>query len=165
MYMDSSKTSEKVKICTKCNDEKSLLLFNKGSGKFGRRSICRDCCMKSSKQRYYSDPERSRVNGVRWRAANPDRTRGFEWKKKFWPHLSVDEAISEYAKLFSAQEGRCRICKKHKSELTQGLSVDHCHRTNKIRGLLCGNCNRGIGIFFDDSALLKTASEYIMETK
>lgn len=59
----------------------------------------------------------------------------------------------------------CAICKEPQSVLLKGelkrLAVDHCHKTKKIRGLLCDNCNKGLGLFKDKPELLNSASEYL----
>lgn len=66
---------------------------------------------------------------------------------------------------FSIQCGVCAICKEPQSVLLKGelkrLAVDHCHKTKKIRGLLCDNCNKGLGLFKDKPELLNSASEYL----
>lgn len=73
--------------------------------------------------------------------------------------------LAEYQQMLLAQNGVCAICKKPETGTRRGrplhLSVDHCHRTNKIRALLCGFCNKGLGKFFDDPALLRKAAVYI----
>ena len=70
-----------------------------------------------------------------------------------------------YNKLFELQEGRCLICKKHQSELTKILYVDHDHTTNKIRGLLCIKCNSVIGLANDDTKILENAISYLNNYK
>lgn len=67
----------------------------------------------------------------------------------------------DYNKIFEEQNGRCLICLKHQSELKRSLAVDHCHSTNKIRGLLCSSCNPGLGQFKDDEELLFRAVSYL----
>ena len=69
----------------------------------------------------------------------------------------------EYNELFNKQECRCIICNIHQSELTRKLAVDHNHKTGKIRGLLCDNCNRAIGLLKDDPEVLERAFKYLSQ--
>lgn len=57
------------------------------------------------------------------------------------------------------QQGVCAICGH--DDLTRNLSLDHCHITNCLRGLLCGRCNSGIGLLNDDPQLLRAALQYL----
>ena len=68
--------------------------------------------------------------------------------------------LTQYNELFLKQNGVCAICKKACST-GKRLAVDHDHKTRRIRGLLCRQCNRGIGHFEDEPALLKIAAEYV----
>ena len=65
----------------------------------------------------------------------------------------------DYDKMFEQQNGRCAICETH----YQVLCVDHCHKTGKVRKLLCRNCNTGIGQLKDNPNLLVKAASYINE--
>lgn len=69
--------------------------------------------------------------------------------------------LDEYKAMFDKQKGRCWICQVRDVDLTNSLGVDHDHKTGVVRGLLCGNCNRGLGFFKDDEALLSRANEYL----
>lgn len=69
-------------------------------------------------------------------------------------------ASDEYALLMHKQDGRCAIC-GHKPSPGRSLAVDHCHHTSSIRGLLCTNCNLGLGKFKDDVTLLRKAVAYM----
>jgi len=71
--------------------------------------------------------------------------------------------LSDYNKLLKQQNNRCNICSIHESELNTRLCVDHSHVTGTIRGLLCHNCNRGIGLLQDDYLLLEVAARYLKE--
>lgn len=62
--------------------------------------------------------------------------------RKYWPHLTLKECEIERQKLSDAQHQKCAICNRHEGEFQRRLSVDHNHRTFKIRGLLCFYCNR-----------------------
>ena len=53
----------------------------------------------------------------------------------------------------------CEIC-GHECH-NQVLSVDHCHKTNEFRGMLCANCNAGLGLFKDNPQALRQAAEYL----
>lgn len=55
---------------------------------------------------------------------------------------------------------QCTICGDETN-----LVVDHCHETNKIRGLLCNRCNKGLGLFRDDPDLLEFARIYLLSAK
>jgi hypothetical protein len=66
-----------------------------------------------------------------------------------------------YSGLFEKQAGKCAICARPASELTKRLSIDHDHVSKKVRGLLCGNCNTGLGMFKDNIEHLKAAIEYL----
>jgi len=68
----------------------------------------------------------------------------------------------EYSKLFNKQNGCCAICDKHQSDFKYNLCVDHDHKTGKIRGLLCNECNRGIGYLKDNPNLLNKGATYIL---
>ena len=69
--------------------------------------------------------------------------------------------IEQYNKIFADQDGRCAICGIHNSELAHSLSVDHCHETKKVRGLLCICCNTALGKFRDSPDLLNKAIKYL----
>lgn len=62
--------------------------------------------------------------------------------RKYWPHLTGKQAAAERQKLFDAQGGCCAICKRPESDFKRKLSVDHNHKTGKVRALLCFPCNR-----------------------
>ena len=71
--------------------------------------------------------------------------------------------------IWASQEGRCAICAETISNPSQGDStkthVDHDHKTNTIRGLLCSDCNSGLGFFKDDKLRLQEAIRYLSRDK
>lgn len=69
-------------------------------------------------------------------------------------------SLEEYKAMLTEQGGVCKICKRP-DELRSHLSVDHCHATGKIRGLLCDRCNTSLGKFRDDPELLRKAADYL----
>jgi Recombination endonuclease VII len=71
--------------------------------------------------------------------------------------------VEDYDQMLENQEHRCGICLTHKDELKKGLCVDHCHRTGKVRMLLCVSCNTGLGQFRDSTENLSRAIKYLKE--
>ncbi len=70
-----------------------------------------------------------------------------------------------YMGMYEAQNALCKICNgvgfKMKPENSIMLVVDHCHTTGKVRGLLCHNCNRALGLLKDSAANLNSAINYL----
>ena len=124
-----------IKSCPKCKIEKSVTDYYRTSSK------CKSC---------------HRKDKVEWMTNNRDKViaqnRRWAWKKNF----GLTEA--EYYNMAEDHKHVCAIC--HRSEDTL-LSVDHCHTTGKIRGLLCKKCNLAIGHFDDQIDRLKSAIEYL----
>lgn len=74
----------------------------------------------------------------------------------------------EYHQILQLQNNQCAICKitleelkKRNPQNQKSLALDHCHKTNKIRGVLCGKCNIGLGYFDDNPELLEKAAQYL----
>jgi hypothetical protein len=63
-----------------------------------------------------------------------------------------------YEEMFAEQDGRCAICGETS---TRRLDVDHCHTTGHVRGLLCNDCNPGIGRLKDDPDRLERGAKYL----
>jgi len=70
-------------------------------------------------------------------------------------------SLQEYNQLFDKQLGCCAICNTHQSEFKKALPVDHDHDTGKVRGLLCFQCNSGIGQLKDSEATVIDAKLYL----
>jgi hypothetical protein len=63
----------------------------------------------------------------------------------------------DYAEMYVAQDGRCAVC----GAARDVLSIDHCHATGAVRGLLCRECNIALGLLKDDPAIIERAAEYL----
>jgi len=63
--------------------------------------------------------------------------------------------------MLEEQNYRCAICNNEDEVEGRRLAIDHCHTTGVVRGLLCGKCNRGIGLFYDSQELLERAINYL----
>lgn len=116
-------------------------------------------------QKYCSSKCRSKFTARYWRRKNSERGHEIVRKSRFKRHgLSFEH----YIEMLTAQGGICAICAGTDPGATHGrkrryFSVDHCHATRRIRGLLCTKCNTGIGMFRDNPDWLKRAAEYLIQ--
>lgn len=71
---------------------------------------------------------------------------------------------NDYERMFTEQEGRCAICGGTESRKGKrhAFQVDHNHSTGVVRGLLCFECNVGLGKFKDSPVMLNRAAEYLI---
>lgn len=69
--------------------------------------------------------------------------------------------VEMHKAMYDAQKGRCAICDRHQRSLKKSLSIDHCHQTGKVRGLLCAHCNSLLGFAQDSCANMKRAIKYL----
>lgn len=74
-------------------------------------------------------------------------------------------SLGDYQDMWETQNGLCKICKNPETATYKGtlkfLVVDHCHTSGEIRGLLCNNCNRAIGMLKDNPEVLRNAASYL----
>lgn len=96
-----------------------------------------------------------------WKRANSvahnERLRNSRYKYRY------GITLEDYNRMFAEQGGVCKICKKDDPGRKQSnhLAVDHCHKTGRVRGLLCLKCNKGLADFNEDLELFKKAMEYL----
>lgn len=131
--------NHKKQICPKGHDTFIVGRLN------GSCRICR-----KEYQHRYNATDAQKVAVKKWSGANKERIKDSEYRRTYG--ITLDD----YKIMVSQQEGRCRICTEYKS-----LVVDHCHRTGIVRGLLCSQCNRAMGLFQDDPIRLSSAVSYL----
>jgi len=132
------------KLCRGCKTTKPRSDFGARPNGFSR-SQCKACEVRNWKA---------------WQAANPDKVKALNWQTNLrrWYGLTPEQ----YGQMLAAQGGQCAICKCSPDESTHGrLFVDHSAETGRIRGLLCGNCNSGIGYLRHDRSRLNAAIAYL----
>ena len=88
-------------------------------------------------------------------ARNPERLRNKQLKQ--WYGIT----LADYNTMFQQQNGFCLICGIHQSEVNKTFCVDHDHETGEVRGLLCDQCNKGLGHFKDNPSFLEKAADYL----
>lgn len=121
--------------CSKCGEEKPETEFYMRANGTRRR----DCkaCIRSARKAYYRENKSEILKNI-----NPRK-------------------YEHYDRLIKECGAVCQICGKSEVEFARELSVDHCHETGAIRGLLCINCNVGLGHFKDSPELLQAAIDYL----
>lgn len=133
-----------LKVCSFCHRELSLDYFHKDSSSSDNLyCYCKECVSLKNKK-YTRNPEDSRKNHL---------------KKTF----NLTE--KDYNNLLEKQHGVCAICGKPEISLYKGairnLAIDHNHKTGEIRGLLCRNCNLGVGYFNDNIETIEKVLQYL----
>jgi hypothetical protein len=101
------------------------------------------------------DTEKLRASQRKYRVANRDKT--------FLRLYGIDQ--QQWNELFEAQGKRCAICKTEEGGPKGFFHTDHCHTTNKVRGILCHKCNLMLGLAKDSVYVLTTAIAYLTKEK
>ncbi len=137
-----------MKKCSKCKEIKSYLSFSKNvSTKDGKEYSCKTC--HSARFRRYKANNKAKVQ---------KQTKRANLKRKYGLTLEA------YEEMLIRHSNRCAICATLISDLTlQGsyICVDHNHVTGKVRGLLCNDCNQGLGRFKDNLLIIDNAKLYL----
>lgn len=93
--------------------------------------------------------------------------RGYSRERRLMREFGISSKI--FDQMVQAQGGGCAVCGTPVGSMRNGkplrLAVDHDHHTGAVRGILCSNCNNGLGRFKDDPDLLRRAAEYIDDSK
>ena len=120
------------------------------------------------RKRLYREMNRDLLNKriLEWSHSNPAKRREIQKRSALKCRYGLTE--QQIDSIGKDQGWVCKICSMSLLELDsigrKKLSVDHCHKTGKVRGLLCTQCNRGIGHFQDNPDLLERAVSYLRES-
>jgi len=146
-----------TKHCSRCERTKPMSDFQKNrKRKDGLQTYCKACCKDIYESTGQGQIRRDRAK--KWYAENPERRRNTRYLQMFG--ITLDD----YNRMLEEQGGVCVICGTDTPiGVGKHFSVDHCHTTGDVRGLLCTNCNTGIGLFKDDPATLKSAIKYLSD--
>jgi Recombination endonuclease VII len=106
------------------------------------------------------EPEKYKKYVHKWKSKNPDRER-----ERNLAQFGL--TIEDYDAMHEAQDGLCAICKQPETSSRDGkvyrLAVDHCHKTGKVRGLLCFKCNSAMGSFEKREIPLENVLKFLKE--
>ena len=133
-----------MQTCIKCGIEKSISDFEWQKNRPNPRKVCKACRYEARNRE--KERKRHREYAKERRKANPDLIRQL-WERCTYGVSKEDIGITS-----------CMICGS-----THRLCIDHCHTTNKVRGILCSRCNAGLGMFRDDPVKLKAAIKYLKD--
>jgi recombination endonuclease VII len=115
--------------CTSINPQPETNFYRRKTRKSGRHPECKVCSNSRMKE---------------WRKKNPEKLAAKQRRdslaRLYFKDMTGTQALIAWNKMFAAQDGKCGICKKDPA-----TDTDHCHKTGKIRGLLCNPCNLLLG--------------------
>ena len=118
--------------------------------------------IKEQRKEYYKK-NKERILELKRNAHDPDKTKNYRLQKEYG--ISLDE----YNQMRTRQGYKCAACGVHEEDLpkannqhgSKSLVVDHCHKTGKVRQLLCTRCNTVIGLVDENLDLLDFLKDYI----
>jgi len=166
-----------MKKCNKCHEVKdeSEFYFRKDNNRF--RNDCKVCfntrdgLQKKAKREY---------NKTYWQKNKDRETERYrDWYDKTYHtekqlsrrrrnnYSKYGLTSDQFMELWNKTDGKCYICKRpevvERSGKVKILAIDHCHSTGIVRGLLCQNCNRALGLLKDDIEVLENAKQYLRD--
>lgn len=131
-----------LKICKVCGIEKNISDFYTG------RKDCKDCKNAAARKVRIDEPERYA-----------------RYKKRHNEYLKEKRygiTQEQFNKMLIDQNNMCKIC-ENEFKNTKDTHIDHCHDSNKIRGLLCNSCNIALGQFNDNIEFMENAIKYLVD--
>ena len=157
-----------------CKQEKDILEFKKRVDRIDQyTSKCLVCLSEYYKiknkeyrkthKRVGVSPEKTLEYHKNFILKHPDFKVKYSRKNNLMSSYGI--TLDEYEILLNKQGGVCAICSQKESSKNNYLCVDHDHKTGKVRGLLCTQCNHAIGKLKDDPNLFIKAAEYLADHK
>lgn len=132
------------------------------------RLYCDDCQISVPAEMRKLDPFRgwsperkrkAREAQKRWNEKNPEKHKRGVRSSRLQRQYGL--TVEQVEQMHRDQDGRCSLCLDEIEVWSRDTHIDHNHETGVVRGLLCGNCNRGLGYLKDSAAVLRRAAEYV----
>jgi murein L,D-transpeptidase YafK len=145
-----------MKECKRCGKTKALSEFYKALHKEAR---CRKCVSEMRKQTYLRDREKTLKRVAKYRNEYPEKIRDTKLKQAY------GVGINYFNAKLKEQGGVCGGCRRSVKNIWRGqevnMALDHDHKTNKPRGVLCMKCNRALGLLEENQEFILSLLEYI----
>lgn len=135
--------------CVKCGD----------TTRYVKSRACVSCAISGRKRLYLKDvdSEREKMRQSYARNSEVRKFRSEEWRLRRAYGMTMQDRDS----MSMQQSGKCAIC----GNAPQRLHIDHCHTSGRVRGLLCGSCNRAVGLLKDCPDNFLRAIAYLNRTQ
>lgn len=166
-----------MRTCTKCGVEKEVTgeFFRPHGHSPGFRGACRECEARLQREDYVKNPEKCCAASRKWCRDNPEKHNA---TKRAWTKANKDKhnatrrksvygvSNETFLAMLEKQCGKCAVCGFvfpgiNTGDRTVSPHVDHCHKTGAFRGILCSDCNSGIGRLKDDFFTVIKAASYL----
>jgi len=155
-----------MKICSRCKVAKPLIEFAKDIHSKDRYTCaCKQCRNKHYNEYYANNPDKQKIKNDSQKSNRKKfykSEKGINSSRNSHLKRTYGITLEDYNKKLKDQSGLCAICGGNDTYDKHGvLAVDHCHKTSKIRGLLCFKCNTVLGSVNDDIKILENAIKYL----
>lgn len=163
-----------MKVCRACGEEKAFSEFYKNpGGKFGLTGRCKVCHRKSTKEWHEKNAESQAAYRKKWKEENRDRINAVTRERRARHVEKYRAKEREKSTLYTygitlqqksemlEKQGGCAACGGNNPGSVKGWHIDHCHKTGRIRGILCHPCNAALGNARDSVERLKQLMQYL----
>lgn len=172
-----------MKICTRCKIEQNPSEFHKNNSRPDKLHYwCKSCVREKRREREGSIPQQRFVAPEGTRRCSycekyqpidlfpPSTLNGKyyvcipckpQYSQNVWYKHKYGITLTEFTQLLESQNFECAACG---DTLDEQPHLDHCHKTEQIRGILCANCNRALGMLKDDPERILALHRYLIET-
>jgi hypothetical protein len=145
-----------MRVCTRCQKTKNPECFGvKNAAKSGLLSACKECIKFYNTAHYKRNKLKINARSKAWHEANPHVSS--IWKRRYKLKKNYGLSLENFDAMKNKQNGLCaisgcgRLCN----------TVDHCHKTGRVRGLLCGSCNRALGLLGESIERIEGLKKYL----
>lgn len=150
------------KCCAKCKSVKPVDQFSRNvRNKSGLQSACRFCQQERHRDWYVRNSERVIARTKLWAINNPEKSKDLAQKRARRRIYGLPP--KEYDQLLKSQGEKCAGCGDAFNGITP--QVDHDHETAEVRGLLCGSCNKTLGMAMDSTERLLGLVRYLRRSR